>query len=445
MKYITSKELEATTDRSFDRRVLIVVENLPVPFDRRVWSEATTLRAAGYTVSVICPTGKGFDAPYEEIDGIHIYRHTLPLDARGALGYLREYSSALFHEARLAFKVKRRHGFDVIHGCNPPDLIFLVAWLFRPFGVRFLFDHHDISPELFEAKFGKRGLLYRVTRFFEKLTFKSAMVSIATNDSYKDIAVRRGGMEPDDVFVVRSGPKIEKLQIREPKPELKKGFKHLVGYVGVIGAQEGMDLLIDAAEHVVRDLGRDDIQFGIVGGGPELETIQTDVRQRGLEKYFTFTGRAPDDLLLDMLNTADICVNPDRVTPMNDLSTMNKILEYMTLKKPIVQFDMHEGRVSAGEASVYAAKNDPRDFGDKIVELIDDPERRRAMGEIGRKRIIDMYSWDHSVPMLLAAYDRMFEKIGQKVRPGARAKDNPAPSVVTPERPLYRKTVEKSH
>jgi glycosyltransferase involved in cell wall biosynthesis len=206
-----------------------------------------------------------------------------------------------------------------------------------------------------------------------------------------------------------------------------------------------MDLLIDAAEHVVRDLGRDDIHFGIVGGGPELETIQTDVRQRGLEKYFTFTGRAPDDLLLDMLNTADICVNPDRVTPMNDLSTMNKILEYMTLKKPIVQFDMHEGRVSAGDASVYAAKNDPRDFGDKIVELIDDPERRRAMGEIGRKRIIDIYSWDHSVPMLLAAYDRMFEKIGQKVRPSARAEDYTAPSVVTPERPLYSKTVEKSH
>ncbi|MBA5775937.1 glycosyltransferase family 4 protein [Stappia sp. F7233] len=415
MKASTGKAIEEAAERKLDRRVLIIVENLPVPFDRRVWSEATTLRAAGYTVSVICPTGKGFEASYEELDGIHVYRHKLPLDARGALGYLSEYSAALFHEARLAWKVKRRHGFDVIHGCNPPDLIFLVAWLFRPFGVRFLFDHHDICPELFEAKFGKRGVLYGLTRFFERLTFRSATVSIATNESYKEIAVRRGGMAPDDVFVVRSGPKVEKLELRAPKPELKKGFAHLVGYVGVIGQQEGMDLLVEAADHIVRDMGREDIHFGVVGGGPELPLIQQDVEARGLSRYFTFTGRAPDDLLLDTLNTADVCVNPDRVTPMNDLSTMNKILEYMTLKKPVVQFDMREGRVSAGDASLYARRNDPRDMAEKIVELIDDPERRRQMGEIGRRRILDMFSWDHSVPVLLAAYDRIFEKIEKKV------------------------------
>ncbi len=403
------------SDPTHDRRVLIIVENLPVPFDRRVWSEATTLRAAGYGVSVICPTGKGFEAPYEELDGVHIYRHTLPLEAHGALGYLREYSSALFHEVRLAWKIRRRHGFDVIHGCNPPDLIFLVSWLFRPFGVRFLFDHHDICPELFEAKFGKRGLLYAVTRFFEKLTFKAATVSIATNESYKDVAVERGGMDPEDVFVVRSGPKIEKLEIRPPRPEMKKGFDHLVGYVGVIGQQEGMDLLVEAASHIVHVLKREDIHFGIVGGGPELPMIQADVEARGLSRFLTFTGRAPDDLLLDMLNTADVCVNPDRVTPMNDLSTMNKILEYMTLKKPIVQFDMREGRVSAGEASLYAERNNSRDLGEKIVALIDDPERREDMGEIGRQRILDAFSWDHSVPVLLAAYDRLFEKIGKKV------------------------------
>ncbi|MXN66623.1 glycosyltransferase [Stappia sp. GBMRC 2046] len=414
MKASTGNEIEASAESIYDRRVLIIVENLPVPFDRRVWSEATTLRAAGYTVSVISPTGKGFEAEYEVIDGIHVYRHKLPVDARGAFGYLREYSSALFHEARLAWKVKRERGFHVIHGCNPPDLIFLIGWLFRPFGVRYLFDHHDICPELFEAKFEKRGLLHSAMKFFEWLTFKTASVSIATNESYRGIAISRGGMDPEDVFVVRSGPKIEKLQLREPKPELKKGFAHLVGYVGVIGQQEGMDLLSEAADHIVNGMKRKDIHFGIVGGGPELPVVQADVEKRGLGPYFTFTGRAPDDLLLDMLNTADVCVNPDRVTPMNDLSTMNKILEYMTLKKPIVQFDMREGRVSAGEASLYARKNDARDLAEKIVELIDDPERRAKMGEIGRKRVLDTYSWDHSVPVLLAAYDRLFERIEKK-------------------------------
>ncbi|CTQ55894.1 Glycosyltransferase KanE [Roseibium album] len=413
MKVSTGEAEAAPVLTGQARKVLIVVENLPVPFDRRVWSEATTLKANGYEVSVICPTGKGFEERYEVIDGIYIYRHKLPLDARGALGYLREYSSALFHEARLALKIKRKHGFDVVHGCNPPDLIFLIALLFRPFGTRFLFDHHDICPELFEAKFGKRGLLYSVTRFFERLTFACATVSIATNESYRDIAIKRGKMAPEDVFVVRSGPKIEKLELRPPKEDLKKGFKYLVGYVGVIGAQEGLDLLIDATEHLVKTMGRTDIHFGVVGGGPELPIIQEDVKNRGLEPYFTFTGRAPDDLLLDMLNTADVCVNPDRYTVMNDLSTMNKILEYMTLKKPIVQFDLKEGRVSAGEASLYAEQNNTTDFAVKIVELLEDPEKRSSMGEIGRKRILDMYSWTHSMPVLLSAYDRLYQKMGR--------------------------------
>lgn len=403
-----------TSNRNPDtgRRILIIVENLPVPFDRRVWSEATELARSGYTVSVISPMGKGHDAPYEELDGVHVYRHPLPFEAHGALGYLREYGSALWHELRLAWRVRRERGIDLIHGCNPPDLIFLVAWALRPFGVRYLFDHHDICPELFETKFGKRGTLWRVTRILEWLTFKTAIVSVATNESYARIARERGGMSADDVFVVRSGPKIEKLELRPPKPELKKGAKYLIGYVGVIGQQEGLDLLIDAAAHLTGSMKRKDIHFGIVGGGPELPVVEAEVRDRNLGDYFTFTGRAPDDLLLDMLNTADICVNPDRATPMNDLSTMNKILEYMTLKKPIVQFDLHEGRESAGDASLYARKNDPLDFAEKIAELLGDPERRKQMGEIGRARIEEQFSWDHSAPALLAAYDRAFEKMG---------------------------------
>ena len=391
------------------RRVLIVVENLPVPFDRRVWAEATTLAAAGYAVSVICPKGKGYEADRERLEGVEIYRHDLPLEGAGAFGYLREYGAALWHELRLALKVRREQGIDVIHGCNPPDLIFLVAWAMRPFGVRYIFDHHDICPELYETKFGRRGALWRLMVLVERLTFKTATVSIATNESYAGIARERGGMAAEDVFVVRSGPKLDKLEIRPPKPELKRGAAHLVGYVGVIGPQEGLDLLVEAAEHLVRRLGRD-VHFGIVGDGSERARIEAEVAARGLTEAFTFTGRAPDDLLLDMLNTADVCVNPDRATPMNDLSTMNKILEYMTLKKPIVQFDLKEGRASAGPASLYARKNDPVDFAEKIAALLDDPAARARMGEIGRARVEGGLSWAHSAPVLLAAYDRAFAK-----------------------------------
>lgn len=399
--------------RGAGRRVLIVVENLPVPFDRRVWAEATTLAQHGYTVSVISPKGKGFEAEYELLDGVHVYRHDLPAEGNSAGGYLREYGSALWNELRLALKVRRERGIDVLHGCNPPDLIFLVAWAMRPFGVRYLFDHHDICPELYEAKFGKRGLLWKAMVLFERLTFKTATVSIATNESYAEIARRRGGMRAEDVFVVRSGPKIEKLELRQPRPELRKGAKHLIGYVGVIGQQEGLDLLVEAAEHMIRRMGRTDVHFGIVGGGPTLEEIRADVKARGLEGHFTFTGRAPDDLLLDMLNTADVCVNPDRVTPMNDLSTMNKIMEYMTLAKPIVQFELKEGRASAADASLYARPNDTVDFAEKIVSLLDDPGRRAEMGRIGRERVQAALSWAHSVPNLLAAYDRIFARMGR--------------------------------
>lgn len=244
------------------RRVLIVVENLPVPFDRRVWSEATTLVAAGYSVSVICPTGKGYEAPYELIDGIHVYRHKLREEGEtGLRQYISEYGSALWSELRLAHRVRRERGVDVLHGCNPPDLIFLIAWTLRPFGVRYLFDHHDICPELYETKFGKRGPLWRAMLFFEWLNFRTASVSIATNDSYADIARTRGGKAPGDVFVVRSGPKIDNMRIQEPKPELRKGAKHLIGYVGVIGQQEGLDLLVEAAEHLTGPMGRDDVHF----------------------------------------------------------------------------------------------------------------------------------------------------------------------------------------
>lgn len=391
------------------RRVLIVVENLPVPLDRRVWLEATTLTAHGYHVSVICPTGRGWDKLYEEIEGVHIYRYPEPPEAHsGAVAYAREYGAALWHMFRLARVVRREQGFDVIHGCNPPDLIFLLGLRYRLSGVRYLFDHHDVSPELFEAKFGKKGLLYTVMLLWERMTFATASVSIATNESFREIAIRRGHMDPQDVFVVRSAPRIEKFELRPPVAELKKGAKTLIGYVGVIGQQEGMDLLVEAADHLIRQMGYRDVHFAIVGFGPHLPEVEKDVATRGLGDFFTFTGPLYGEDLLRVLNSADIGVAPDPKNAMNDISTMNKIMEYMTLEKPSVQFDLKEGRTSAADASLYARANDPKDFAAKLAWLIDHPEDGRRMGQEGRKRVLQSLSWDSSVPHLLAAYDRIF-------------------------------------
>ncbi|WP_126975443.1 glycosyltransferase family 4 protein [Frigidibacter oleivorans] len=401
------------TDQS-SRRVLIVVENLPVPLDRRVWLEATTLVGRGYHVSVICPTGRGWDAPYECLEGVHIYRYPEPPEAHsGAKAYAVEYGLALWHMFRLARKVRREQGFDVIHGCNPPDLVFLLAWRWRLAGVRYLFDHHDVCPELFEAKFGRKGLLYRVMLWWEKLTFATASVSIATNESFRAIAEGRGGMAPADVFVVRSAPRIEKFELRPADPAHRKGADILLGYVGVIGQQEGMDLLVAAVDHLVRKLGYPSVHVAIVGFGPHLPEVQKDVAARGLEAHFTFTGPLYGEDLLAVLNSADIGVSPDPKNPMNDISTMNKVMEYMTLEKPVVQFDLTEGRASAGEASLYARANDPEDFARQIARLIDDPALRSRMGKLGRERVLSRLSWDHSVPHLLAAYDRVFARAGK--------------------------------
>ena len=402
------------------RRVLIVVENLPVPLDRRVWLEATALTEAGYQVSVICPTGKGWNAPREDIDGIAIYRYPEPPEAHsGAVAYAREYLAALWHWFGLARVVWRERGFDVIQGCNPPDLIFVLALWYRLWGVAYIFDHHDVCPELFEAKFGRRGLLYNVMRVWERMTFAVASVSIATNESFRRIATTRGKMAAQDVFVVRSAPRIDSFIPGPGNPDYRHGAKTVLGYVGVIGQQEGMDLLIAAVDHLIRNLGHSDLHVVVVGFGPALPEVQADVRARGLDAQFSFTGALYGAELLAALNAMDIGVSPDPKNPMNDISTMNKVMEYMTLAKPLVQFDLTEGRASAGDASLYAKANDPLDFAAKIAELIEDPERAAAMGRAGRLRVLDALSWDHSVPHLLAAYQRAFAKKGRISKTGA--------------------------
>ncbi len=403
------------------RRILIIVENLPVPFDRRVWQEATTLVGAGYEVSVICPKGKNYERGYEYLEGVHIYRHPLPIEANGAVGYAMEYALALFWQFLLAWRVYFARGFDVIHACNPPDTIFLIGRLFKLLGKRFIFDHHDINPELYEAKFGRRDFFYRLLCRLERMTFRTADISIATNESYRRIAIERGGMAPERVHVVRSGPDLKRLKRVPPDETLKHGRRYLVGYVGVMGRQEGIDLLLRAARYVVFSQKRTDIHFGLVGGGPELAVLERYATELGIAEYITFTGRVPDAELLRWLNTADVCVNPDVANEMNDKSTMNKIMEYMALGKPIVQFDLTEGRFSALEAAWYARRNDEVDLANKIMALLDAPAERERMGEYGRNRVVNALAWNHEAPKLLHAYEQLFAPAAAREAAGDRA------------------------
>jgi glycosyltransferase involved in cell wall biosynthesis len=389
------------------RRILIIVENLPCPFDRRVMQEARTLAGAGYLVSIICPKAPGYEKSFEVIDGIEIHRHWLPREADGALGYALEYGVALLMEFWLSLKIAFGRGFDVLQACNPPDTIFLIGGFFKLFGKKFVFDHHDINPELYEAKFGKQGWGRRLLVALERMSFKTADMVISTNESYRRIAIERGGKDPAEVFVVRSGPDLTRMRRTAPNAALKNGRRYLVGYVGVMGKQEGIDLLLQAVQHIVHDMKRTDIQFGLVGGGTELPAMRVLAKQLQVDQYVTFTGRAPDQALLEMLNTADVCVNPDRANEMNDRSTMNKIMEYMALGKPVVQFDLTEGRVSAGDASWYARPNDVIDLAQKMVALLSDENQRIHMGNIGRERVENALSWQHEAPRLLAAYDNL--------------------------------------
>jgi len=388
-------------------RVLIIVENLPCPFDRRVWQEARTLKAAGYEVSIICPKAPGYEESFVQIDGIDIHRHWLPTEADGALGYALEYSVALAMEFWLSLKVLFGRGFDVLHACNPPDTIFFIGGFYKLFGKKFLFDHHDINPELYEAKFGKKGWGRKLLVALERMSFNTADLVISTNESYRQIAIERGGKDPKDVFVVRSGPDLSRIRQVPANPALRNGRKYLVGYVGVMGKQEGIDLLLQAVQLIVHHLKITNIHFGLVGGGTELANMRELAKQLGVAEYVTFTGRAPDAELLEMLNTADLCVNPDRANDMNDRSTMNKVMEYMALAKPIVQFDLTEGRVSAGEASWYARPNDVADLAQKIVALLADENQRIHMGAVGRQRVEQVLAWQHEAPRLLAAYEHL--------------------------------------
>ena len=392
------------------RRVLIIVQNLPVPFDRRVWLEATTLRRAGYDVSVICPKAKGFTRSYERLEDVHIHRYTIPIDARGSLGFVAEFLwcfvRTLMKSVRIAV---RGPGFDVIHACNPPETYWLIGLLWRPFGKRFLFDHHDLSPEMYAVKFGKEtGALFGGLMFLEQMTFRTADVVITTNESHKQVALERGRMSPENVFIVRSGPDLKRLTCHPPDAAWKKGKTHMLVYLGEMCVQDGVDYLIRAVGALRDEIGRDDVHCVLVGGGPHQRAMVEFADVQGVAGLCTFTGRVSDDDLCRILSSADVAVDPDPKTPWSDKSTMNKIMEYMFFGLPIVAFDLAETRASALDAAVYAPANDHREMARRIAELLDDGDRRASMASYGQQRVRETLAWEYSEPPLLAAYDRMF-------------------------------------
>jgi glycosyltransferase involved in cell wall biosynthesis len=388
-------------------KVLILVENLSVPFDRRVWQESTTLAAAGWQVSVICPRMMD-PKPYEQLSGVHIYRYPLPFTARGALGYAIEYPWAILFTFIYAVYVFARRGFHVIHGCNPPDLFFLVALPFRLFGVKFLFDQHDLGPETFQSKFpGRGGTILKILNLLERWTYKSARAVLATNESYKKVAVERGGVKPERIWVVRSAPDLKRFVATAPNPALNQGKSFLVAYLGTMGQQDGIDYLLRSIKVIVHDWQRTDIQFTLMGGGENLPNLKQLAADLGLAEAVLFTGRVSNETVCETLSTADVCVAPDPVSPLNNVSTMNKILEYMAMSRPIVSYKLVESSYSAGDAAVYAQDNDETDFARQIVDLLAAPDRRRAMGERGFQRLYNELSWEHSTRNLLAAYSSL--------------------------------------
>jgi len=397
--------------KSASRRILIIVQNLPVPFDRRVWLEATTLTRNGYTVSVICPKAKGFNKSYEVLEGIRIYRYGLPIDAKGALGYVIEFLYGWLATSFLSLKVALSGpGFDVIQACNPPDTYWLLALAWRLCGKKFVFDHHDLSPEMYGAKFEKSGgSVYNALLWLEQRSFRAADIVITTNESHKRIAQERGGKAEGDVYVVRSGPDLSRFRAFPKDPAYARGKTHLLVYLGEMCKQDGVDHLVRAVKFLRDECGRKDFFCLFVGGGPHQPAIEQYAREAGIMDVAAFTGRVSDEELCRILSSATLGIDPDPKNPWSDKSTMNKVIEYMYFGLPVVAYDLHETRVSAGAAGVYAAPNQEAELAKTISSLLDRPEARQRMGNVARKRVQDSLAWDHSVPVLLAAYQRLFK------------------------------------
>jgi glycosyltransferase involved in cell wall biosynthesis len=391
--------------------VLMLIENGPFPFDRRMRHLAEALHGDGYNVSVICPKGKAHDdRSFEVVDGIKVYRYPVLFDASQRLGYVLEYLWALFCLEALLLLVWIRNGIDIIHCANPPDLLFILAWPLKLLGKKVVYDQHDLCPELYHSKFGRFDGIYRTLLFLEKQSYRTADLVISTNQSYREIALERGRITDERSAVVRNGVDINRFYRKPPKPELKRKFNYMAAYLGVMGKQDGVERVVHAAYHVVHTFGRRDVCFALIGTGECWNQLRSLSEELKISDEVQFLGYVPDDALLDYLSTADVCLAPDPPDRMNQLSTMTKIMEYMACQRPIVSFDLLETRRSAGDAAIYVEKDDNIMFARALLDLLDDQPRREAMGKVGLDRSTQLVGLDRSRTALLEAYSRLIGK-----------------------------------
>ncbi len=393
------------------RKVLIMVENLSVPFDRRVWRECLALTKAGYQVSVISPKGIATDNnKREKIHGISIYRYRIYQSSGGLFSYITEYLTALIATAWLSIVVFFREGFDVIQVCNPPDLLVLIALPFKALGKKVVFDQHDLSPEIYQMHNGSAegSWVVKVLLFFERLTYAWSDIVMVVNEGCRQIAVGRGGKAEQDVFVVRNAPSVDSFESARPDSSLKRGAKYLITYVGMMGPQEGIDILLRGVHHLAIAYKRNDFHVLIMGTGTVFEAMKGYAQKLGLNGRITFTGHVDYERVMQGIASADVCLCPDPKTPLNDKCSLVKVVEYMSLGRPLVAFDLEEVRNSAGDAALYARPNDEKDFAEKINLLLDRPDLRTSMSQIGRERVLSSLTWEHSIQALYAAYDKAF-------------------------------------
>jgi glycosyltransferase involved in cell wall biosynthesis len=429
--------------RSAGNRILMLLENRPYPQDLRVRREANALRAAGYQVTVICPVDKG--QPFREtVDGVSVYRYPAPPDANGFFAYVWEYGYSMFFSFLLSVRVFFAEGFDVIHAHNPPDTFVFIAVLYKLFGKRFVYDHHDLSPEMYQARFAGGGnvLVYRALVWLEKLSCYFADHVIVTNESYSKIARERGCVPESRISIVRNGIELNRLEGPiEPDRGLREMGKAIIGYVGVMGFQDGVDYLLRALHHLVHDLGRTDFHCILIGGGDAWESLKAQAHQFGLDDYVQFTGYVFGEQLRCHLSAADICVDSAPSSPYGDRSTVFKIMEYMALGKPIVAFDLPEHRFTAQGAAMYVRPNDERAFAVALEQLMDDPRRRLCLGAYGIQRIKTQLAWEYAVPKLLEVYQTILPHADVKLP----ASSNAEISMRSSRAPLSEATPCRSH
>jgi glycosyltransferase involved in cell wall biosynthesis len=391
------------------KKILMLVENISVPLDPRVWVEAKALRDAGYEISVICPKGDGRDEEsYIYLENIFIYRYRLPIVGNKYQAYVAEYTFSLLCTFFLSLKVLFKHNFDVVHAANPPDTFFLIGMFYRLLGKKYIFDQHDLAPEMFLVKFkGRMKLLYKLQIFLEKCSYRTSHLIITTNATQKKRAIERIGCYPDKVRVVRNGPSLHQMELVPPEPELKRGRCFLLAYIGVMGRQDGVEYALYALENLVYRRGRQDVSLVLMGDGdaaPELRNLSSTLK---LDEYVNFTGWLERKDVQRYLSVIDVGLTPDPQNGMNEYLTMIKTMEYMAVGKPVVAFDLHEARSLAQDASLYAIPNQVEDFANKIEILLADEELRSVMGAFGRKRIEEELGWEHSKKNLLLAYQAL--------------------------------------